>query len=315
MKKLLGLFIFLLALYGVLLLTDESARSYDNHFNLSRRIGLNGLLCLGVMPLIVCGGIDLSIGAVVGLCATLFAMLVEHHTWSPAAAALAVLALSGAIGLTNGLCVTKLKLQPFVVTLAGLFIYRGLARWVAGEAQQGLGENEAFRPYVAWLYKGELLGVHKFLVVLLVLAALMSVLLHFSVHGRYLYAIGANERTARYSGIAVDRYKIFAYMLCSLFAGLFSILHLTEIKSATPSETGSFLELYAIAGAVLGGVSLRGGEGYVPGVLIGVTILWILPNLANMAGVDDSFQPTVFGVALLVGTIVDQLLRPRAARQ
>jgi ribose transport system permease protein len=315
MKKLIGLFVFLLALYGVLLLTDPTARSYGNHFNLSRRIGLNGLLCLGVMPLIICGGIDLSIGAVVGLCATLFAMWVGKSGMSPMTAAAAVLGLSAFIGLINGLFVTKLKLQPFVVTLAGLFVYRGLARWLGGDSQQGLYGVESFEPWVDWLYEGSLLGIHKFLIVLLVLAVLMSVLLHFSVHGRYLYAIGASEKTARYSGIAVDRYKIFAYVMCSLFAGLFSILYLTEIKSSTPSETGNFMELYAIAGAVLGGVSLRGGEGNVPGVLIGVTILWILPNLANMAGVDDSFQPTVFGAALLIGTIVDQLLRPRSARR
>jgi ribose transport system permease protein len=315
MKKLIGLSVFLVVLYGLLLFSDESARSVDNHMNLARRIGLNGLLCLGVMPLIVSGGIDLSIGAVVGLCATVYAMLVSEYGWSPHSASAAVLHLSMVIGLSNGLFVTKLKLQPFVVTLAGLFIFRGLARWIAGDAQQGLGGSTEFRPYVDWFYEGHWLGLPKFLVIFFALAAVMSVLLHFSVHGRYLYAIGANEKTAQYSGIAVDRYKIFAYVLCSFFAGLFSILYLTEFKSVTPSETGNFLELYAIAGAVLGGVSLRGGEGYVPGVLIGVTIFIILPNLANMAGFNDTVHPTVFGAALLLGTIVDQLLRPRAARQ
>jgi ribose transport system permease protein len=314
MKKLLGLSLFLVLLYAWLM-SYGSARTLDYHEILAKRIGLSGLLCLGVMPLIISGGIDLSIGSVVGFCATIFAMLVRLYDWSPASAALAVLLLGGVIGLCNGLLVTQLKLQPFVVTLSGLFIYRGLSRWIADEQQQGLQGNEAFKPYIELFYDSNWLGVPPFLVIFFAMAIVMSVLLHFSVHGRYLYAIGANEKTARYSGIAVNRYKIFAYVLCSLFAGMFSILYLTEIKSSTPSETGNFLELYAIAGAVLGGVSLRGGEGYVPGVLIGVTIFILLPSIANMAGYTDPIHPTIFGGALLLGTIIDQLFRPRATRQ
>src|SRR5262249_53310559 len=127
-----------------------------------------------------------------------------------------------------------------------------------------------------------------------------------------LYAVGSNERAARYSGIPSDRYKILAYVLCSALGAFFSIFYLMKYGSVTPTTTGEFFELYAIAGAVLGGCSLRGGEGTVLGILIGTAILWILPNLANMWGIPNALVNTVIGGALLLGAILDELLRPRA---
>lgn len=312
MKKLIGLAAFLLVLYAALMFTDPTARSVANHINLAKRIGLFGILCLGVTPLIISGGIDLSIGAVVGFCATMLAILVNDKGWNQHVAVATVLSWGLVIGFINGLLVTRLRLQPFVVTLCGLFIYRGLARWIANDGIKGLGGKLSF--YSDWFRNGDWLGVPKFFVIFLMLAAIMAVFLHFSVYGRYWQAIGANEKTALYSGIRVNWYKILAYMICSLFAAIFSVLYLTEYNSAIPSSTGSFFELYAIAGAVLGGVSLRGGEGNVLGVIIGAMILWILPNYARMAGIADSLQDFVIGSALLLGAIVDELLRRRMAR-
>ena len=136
--------------------------------------------------------------------------------------------------------------------------------------------------------------------------------LHFSVHGRYLFAIGSNEQAARYAGVPTDRYKILAYALSSGLASFFAVLFLMEQNSVQPTNTGNFFELYAIAGAVLGGCSLRGGEGNVLGMLIGTAILWILPNLTRMWGVPSQLEYTVIGVALLLGALLDELLRRRA---
>ncbi|HQR43176.1 MAG TPA: ABC transporter permease, partial [Gemmatales bacterium] len=194
----------------------------------------------------------------------------------------------------------------------GLFIYRGLARWIANDGIKGLGGNFSF--YVEWFRDGDVLGIPKFFVIFLVMAAALAVVVHFSIYGRYWQAIGANEKTAFYSGIRVDAYKILAYVICSLFAAFFSVLYLTEYKAATPSDTGNFFELYAIAGAVLGGVSLRGGEGNILGVIMGTMILWILPNFTRMWGISDTLQYTVIGVALLLGAIVDEVLRRRVAK-
>ena len=151
-------------------------------------------------------------------------------------------------------------------------------------------------------------------VILFVLAAAAAVFLNLSVYGRYLLALGRNEQAARYSGVAVDRYKVLAYVLCSSLAAFFGVLSLMDLGTSQPSQTGSFLELYAIAGAVLGGCSLRGGEGSVLGIIIGTAILWILPNFTNMWGVPKTLEYTVIGGALLVGAILDELLRRRAAR-
>lgn len=314
MKKLLGLALFLLILYLLLLVSDPGARSAINHFNLGKRIGLYGIISLGAGCLIVSGGIDLSIGSVVGLCATVMAMLLVKQNWPWPAAVAAVLALGAAIGAVHGLFVTKLKVQAFVVTLCGLFIYRGVARWLAGDQVQGLKGKAEWLQY--WLYQSkDVFGLPMSLVIFLILAGLFAVFLHLSVYGRYLSAIGSNEQAARYAGIAVDRYKVLAYVICSTLAAFFSIVFLMEQSSAQPSSTGNFFELYAIAGAVLGGCSLRGGEGTVPGIMIGAAILWILPNFTNMWGVSSQLEYTVIGGALLFGALLDEFLRRRGAKK
>jgi ribose transport system permease protein len=152
-----------------------------------------------------------------------------------------------------------------------------------------------------------------FLVILLILMAVATVFLHRSVYGRYLFAIGSNEKAAKYSGIATDRYKILAYVICSGLAAVYGILYLMENNSAKPSDAGAFLELYAIAAAVLGGCSLRGGEGTVLGILLGTVILCLLPNMNNMWGIPSSLENIVFGMALLFGATLDEVLRRRNA--
>src|SRR5690606_2683695 len=245
-----------------------------NHFNLGKRIGLYGIISLGVGILIISGGIDLSIGSVVSLSATLMALLIVRHEWHPLLALAGVIGIGAAIGLLHGLLVTQLKVQAFVVTLCGLFIYRGIARWMTGDGSIGLSANAAVAEHVdalkTWLDPSrQVFELPLSLIILIVLCLLATVFLHMSVYGRYLYAIGSNEQAARYSGVAVTRYKVLAYVLCSALAAFFGVLFLMEHNSSQPSQTGNFLELYAIAGAVLGGCSLRGGEGSVLGVLIG----------------------------------------------
>jgi ribose transport system permease protein len=314
MKKLLGLGAFLLILYVLMLLADDSARSLSNHFNLGKRIGLYGILSLGAGMLIITGGIDLSIGSVVGFCATVMAMLLKDFHWHPATALAAVLGIGTLIGLINGLIVTKLKVQAFVVTLCGLFIYRGAARWLADDKVKGL-EN-LFPKWKYWLAKShDLFGLPMSLVIFLALAAGATVFLHFSVYGRYYFAIGSNEQAARYAGVPTDRYRISAYVLCSALAAFFSILFLMEENSVQPSNTGSFFELYAIAGAVLGGCSLRGGEGSVLGLLIGTAIIRILPTFTQMWKVASSLEYTVIGGALLLGALLDEFLRRRSQKR
>ncbi|HLW66679.1 MAG TPA: ABC transporter permease [Gemmataceae bacterium] len=343
MKKNIGIFVFLLLVYGFLLFANPGARSMENHINLARRIGLFGVISLGAGMLIISGGIDLSIGSVVGLCATLFAMILRGESWIGRTFmqttgthdetligifAIAVVLLTGmAIGLINGLLVTKVRVQAFVVTLCGLFVYRGIARWLANDTVKGLGTTyvglkKALSGTVfTWegpeptnkqeLFRG---GASHWelpssLAIFLMLVIVAVIFLHFSVYGRYFYAIGSNERAARYSGVATDRYKLLAYVMCSTLAAFFGVMFVMQENSSQPSSTGNFYELYAIAGAVLGGCSLRGGEGSVFGICIGTTILILLPNVTNMYDISPTLEYTVIGTALLLGAILDEVLR------
>jgi ribose transport system permease protein len=336
--RLVGVFALVVVLYGTILLSDPTARSADNHVNLGRRIGYWGVLTLGAGLVIITGGIDLSIGSVVGLSAVCFGLLLEKRV-SPAVAVIWVLVGACGIGLFHGLLVTKLRLQPFIVTLCGLFIYRGLAQCATLIDFDALTEQfTSFfrsaaavvprtssrtvgiggRPDLDWLRffaTGKWLGIPMTLWLLVALAIVFALLLHRTVYGRYLYAIGYNEQAARYAGISTDRYKTLAYVLCALLAGVGGVLFLLDLETASPSGAGQWFELYAITGAVLGGCSLRGGEGTVAGILLGTAVLPLLKNLCIFVGIPSDLEYTVIGVALLLGTIADELLKRRAARR
>jgi ribose transport system permease protein len=308
MKKIVGISLFLLILYVVLRQLPGGA-SADNHRELGQEIGLYSILSLGAGLLIISGGIDLSMGSVFALCGTLLPILVMGKEWPMGLAFPAMLLLGALIGAVHGLLVTKLRIQAFVVTLCGLFIYRGLARFVSG------GQTQGFRSELADLrqfFNGAFLEVPMYLWIFFALAALAIVLLHFSIYGRYLYALGSNEKAAQYSGIATDAYKIAAFMVCGMLTALFAFLFLMKYNSIIPSSTGNMFELYAIAGAVLGGCSLRGGEGTVVGILVGTCIIRMLPNMINLSQViPDSMEYVVIGGALLIGAILDEVMRRR----
>ncbi len=311
LNRLLGVTALVLVLYVLLMRTGPQARTPRNHEILALRFGLYGILTLGAGVLIISGGIDLSVGSVVGLSAVSLALLLENG-YAPFVAALIVLVGAGGLGVIHGLLVTKMKLQPFLVTLCGLFFYRGLAQWLTRTPQGGMRDVgiggipdlEALK----FMVSGRLLGVPMILWLMLALAALFAVLLHLSVYGRHLFAVGYNEQAARYAGVATDRAKILAYILCSLMAGLGGILELLDVGSASPSTAGSWYELYAITGAVLGGCSLRGGDGTVIGMILGAAVLPLLSTLCNFVGLNE-LQSAVIGVALLLGTILDEVLK------
>ncbi|MBI2808973.1 MAG: ABC transporter permease [Planctomycetes bacterium] len=308
MKKLLGIFLFMLALYGLILLALDPDSWADNRRNLGQRIGLEGILCLGAGLLIIAGGVDLSIGSVVGLCACVFCKLVlnEEYPLPIPVAAVLVMMLGALVGFVNGFLVTYFRVQAFVVTLCGLFLYRGAARWVMDDEVPFIVTH--VKPITDFC-RGSVLEIPIYLWFLLILFALASVFLHLTVHGRYFYAIGSNERAAAYSGINTNFYKILAYVLCSMFASIYALMHVVHYNSVEPPKTGETLELYAIAGAVLGGCSLRGGEGSTLGILIGTAIMRLLPNLTNMWEIPSTLEPTVVGGALLLCVIFDEQMR------
>ncbi|MFN9939713.1 MAG: ABC transporter permease, partial [bacterium] len=181
-------------------------------------------------------------------------------------AILLVLLTAGGLGLVHGLLITRLHLQPFVVTLCGLLIYRGVSRWLTndnpagfGELQQVLGPVASGR--VGLAYRGEdlVFGIPIPFFLLLLIAVLAALFLNRTIWGRYLLALGRNEEAARFSGINTARITVLAYVLCSLLAAVGGMLFALEFSSISPSSFGNSFELYAIAAAVRGGCSLRGG--------------------------------------------------------
>jgi ribose transport system permease protein len=205
--------------------------------------------------------------------------------------------------------VTKLRLQPFMVTLCGLFVFRSLARWLTGDAK--IEELETSLGSLPAFFQDNILAIPVYLWVLAVLVVLATIFLHFSVFGRYFVALGSNEQAARYSGIATDFYKIMAFVLCSVLTALYTFLALTFSPSVTPSTTGQNEELGAIAAAVLGGCTLRGGEGTIYGIIVGTLIIQILRMMNTFWGIPPAAEGFMIGTILLLGIIVDELLRRR----
>jgi ribose transport system permease protein len=226
---------------------------------------------------------------------------------------LAVIGIAMAIGALHGLLITRLQIQPFIVTLCGLLFYRGLARFIANDETKGLGSSGKF-DWLRELATGVLFGIPMPFILLIVISAGMWVLLHRSVYGRYLYAVGRNEIAARYSGINSARIVASAYIILGLLAGVSAILFAFYTNSISPSSHGNSYELYGIAAAVLGGCSLRGGEGSIIGILIGAALLQVLQNLVNLLGIPSSLNFAVMGAVILLGVIADQLLQRRTAR-
>ena len=316
MKKILGILGLLVAIFVVTWIVEPKFVSAYNLQNIIRWTSLFGIISIGVAFVIITGGIDLSIGSLIGLVGCLLPMLLAAG-YSPVIALLAVVVLSLAIGLMHGLLITRLGLQPFVVTLCGLLFYRGFARWLTHDQVQGFGSSyEGLRQLAIGkvsLGGGFALPIPFFLLVLAgVLAALF---LNRTIWGRYLLALGRNETAARYSGIQIERMKVLAYVLCSGTAGLGGILFALDVNSVQPAAHGNFYELYAIAAAVLGGCSLRGGEGSILGVIIGAAVMRLLYNAINVSGIPTQLEFAIIGAVILAGVIADELIRRVASRR
>jgi ribose transport system permease protein len=319
MKKvrgILGLLIVVIALTSIL---DPKFLGTYNIQNILRWTGLFGIPSIGEAFVIITGGIDLSVGSIIGLTGTLLPMFLAGGM-SVAGAFLLVLGISVVIGLVQGLLVTKLRLQPFVVTLCGLLVFRGIARYVAEDATQGFGTGYTGLRYMATgtPFSFPIPGIGSIampmpFLIMIVLAILAAIYLNRSIFGRYLLALGRNEPAARFSGINTDLMTLLAYVISATLAGFSGMLFALDINSVQPSGHGSFYELYAIAAAVLGGCSLRGGEGTILGVVIGTAIMRVLYNAINVLGIATQLEYAVIGAVIVIGVVADELLKRYAA--
>jgi ribose transport system permease protein len=278
-----------------------------NLANTANLIGLFGLFSIGEGFVIITGGIDLAIGSEFALLGVLFIDLLVNYQLHWSLAALIIVMGGVVLGAIHGFLVTRLRLQPFIVTLCGLLIYRGVARWYTNDGTAGFEFGQSF-PTLEWLTAGRSFGVPHSFIVFLAAAAVMAVVLHRAVFGRYLFAVGKNEEAARYSGIRTTRVIAAAYIICGGLAGLSAIYLAMYTRSISPASHGNFYELYGIAAAVLGGCSLRGGEGSILGIVLGSILLQELQNLVNLLGIPSSLNFAVMGTVILIGVLADQQL-------
>ena len=307
MQQLKRFFPLAWAAVGLLLLFRLFVRGFldtENLVDLGQQISVNAILAFGMTLVILIGGIDLSVGALVALVGTTTAYgLVSAGLGWPTAAAMALgLGVAALFGLAHGACAARTAMPPFIITLGTMMVARGCAlRFNEGRPLNIPDRHAAFLA----LGNGRLFDFLPVpVLVMLVLFAITAALLHTTVFGRYIYAIGGNRTAALYSGVPVARCQIAVYLLASLLAGIAGMIHTSQLYSAEPSSGVNF-ELNAIAAAVVGGTSFNGGIGTLPGTLIGAIIIGILDKGLNQAGVHFSLQYMVKGMVILAAVFFD----------
>ena len=291
----------------VLAFTSEQFLTVDNLLNQGRLACEVGLVALPMTLIIVTGGIDLSVGSIMGLCAIMLGVLWKNLGLPLELAILLTLVIGTAAGMVNGLVITRIGVPPLIATLATLALYRGLA--------EGISQARSVRGYPDWFFilgQGEVAGVPTQLWLLLAAILVFAVLLARTTFGRTLYAIGNNETAARFSGLAVDRTKLTIYGLSGLMAGLAAWIFVSRV-STTRSDMGTGLELDAIAAVVLGGTSIFGGTGSILGTVLGVVLVQLLKNGLALTGVKGDATIVVIGVVLILSILLTNLLQRRGA--
>jgi ribose transport system permease protein len=248
------------------------------------------------------------------LLGVLLSMMLTEWQIGLVPAILLCILVSMALSSAHGLLITRLNMQPFIVTLCGLLVYRGLARFIARDDTKGFG-TVAGLDFLRFLANGNLAGIPMPFVVLILISVITWVALHRSVYGRYLFAAGRNPEAARYAGINTQGIITTAYIVAGVLTAISGIIFAFYTNSISPANHGNAYELYGIAAAVLGGCSLRGGEGSVVGILIGTALIQVLRNLVNLFGIPSSLDLAVMGAVILIGVMADQILTERRNRR
>jgi ribose/xylose/arabinose/galactoside ABC-type transport system permease subunit len=308
----LGVWGVLIALYLALAVREPSFRGLPNLRNVLTQIAIVALVGVGMTFVIITGGIDLSVGSVAALAECSAAVMMVKHHWPAAAGVMLTLGVGTGVGLVNAFGLTTLGLPPFIATLATMVMARGLAFVVSGGgAIYGLpdaylwagGGNVAERvPFIEKL---------PFMIVLVAAVFVAGhILLRRTRVGRYIYSIGANEEATRLSGVPTARVKLLAYATCGLLAGLAGMLYAGRVAASEPTA-GDGLELDVIAAVVIGGSSLSGGQGNLPGTFAGALLIGLVRNGLNLMQVDSNYQRVAIGGIIFVAVTIDMYQKKR----
>ncbi|MEA2672251.1 MAG: ribose transport system permease protein [Chloroflexota bacterium] len=303
-----GLVVLLVAV-GALTLASNEFLTGGNLSNLARQVAIFGIIAVGQLLVILTAGIDLSVGSVLGLSGAVTAQLLVAGVTAPVAI-LAGLAIGGALGLANGLLVTRFRLPPFIATLGMLGIARGVVLVITdAKTVQGNGLPEGFQS----IANGTVLGIPNLLIIAGGVTVAVWFLLTRTVFGRYIYAVGSNPESARLAGVPVAMVTVAVYAISGLLAGLGGVLLTSRLGAGIPTA-GTGFELNAIAACVIGGASLFGAKGSALGAAAGALIMGVLNNGGNLLAINAFYLQIAIGVLILVAVGFDQMNTRNAQR-
>ena len=282
---------------------------FDNIINVARQVSILGIIAVGMTLVMLTGGIDLSVGSIVGLSGVLAATLMATNGVNVILSIIITLVVVTLFGFISGLAITKLDIPPLIATLGVMTMARGVAYIISN----GLPIYRIPAMMTA-LGQGYIAYIPIPVVVMILVFVLGIFLLNKTYFGRYFYAIGGNAEATRLSGINVKRMTLIVYILCSLLSGLAGMILMGRLNSGQPSA-GSGLELDVVTAVVLGGVSVSGGEGKMSGVVVGVIIMGVLANGLLLMNVSDYYQMVIKGAVLILAVGFDKIAKRNAGEE
>lgn len=279
----------------------------ENLINIANQIAVIAIVAIGMTFVIIAGGIDLSVGSLIALSAVVASLLIRDAAGGVAATAggltyacIAAILVCGLIGAVSGGVITLCGIPPFIVTLAMMLVSSGLA-YILAKGQSIYQVPDSF----VWLGRGaDVFGIPNAVLLLVILYALAHVIMSRMTLGRYIYAVGGNAEAAHLSGVPVKGVVLFTYIASGIFAGLGGVIMASQLKSGSPTYGGMY-ELYVIAAVVVGGTSLKGGQGKIFGTLIGAFTIAVIQNGMNLCNVESYTQKVVLGLVILVAVLLD----------
>jgi ribose/xylose/arabinose/galactoside ABC-type transport system permease subunit len=277
-----------------------------NFLAILQQIAVLGIITMAMLSLMIARTLDLSLGAIIGLCGGILCKMVMAG-YSIYRAVPFVFLLSGLCGFLNGLIVTKSKSEPLIITLGMSFFYNGLALVITD------GGFLSLKGHLSWLGSGSLLGIPVPVMVLFLLMILTHFILKFTKYGRRLHLIGANEEMAYLSGIAVDRYKIINYTIAGFITGAATLVLVARLGNIL-AGSGNGYEFRALSAAIIGGVTFEGAIGDVPGVFLGAILLGVVSNAMNVLGVSAFYQTAVMGLIIVVAVTISNINKKKRNR-
>jgi erythritol transport system permease protein len=309
-------FIALIVLIIVFGLLSDSYLTWDNLVTMTRHVAINAILAIGMLMVILTGGIDLSVGSIVGLAGIVAGVLLEGLTvgflgltlYPPVwVVVVLVLAVGTAVGAINGALVTRFGVAPFIATLGVLYIARGAALLISnGSTYPNLGGSPALgNTGFDFIGSGKIATIPVSIWLMVLFAIVATFLTKKAPFGRHVYAVGGNERAAELAGVPVNKVKRRVYMISGLCAAMAGLIIASELTSAAP-QAGETFELNAIAAVVIGGASLMGGRGAVRGALIGAFVIGFLADGLVILGVSTFWQIVIKGAVIILAVILDQ---------